>query len=547
MTGGRWIDAFPQAQARLGLVVRSGALGADVRFLALRSAPQFTGSGVIEELADASLAILSGVFGKLELLECAHDGRGGPEAEARLEFGNAQASGTLVLSRLRSLGDRVEIVGKAGRVSLDAKSGRLTAEPAELLHTIEPTTRGRVSPVEALASVISVRGDARELRHPWEVKSGRAFPEVAGKRVLVTGSTGFIGARVVERLAESGAHVTAALRNKVRSARIARLGVELVVMREGDEIRQLVRGHDAVVNLAHDFSATPRRNEGISLAIADACEAEGVPLLVQASSIAVYDSWPGAPLDEQSPSDAPGHAYKQLKRAIELELLERQQTGRLRSVILQPTIVYGAFSRQWTDRFAEHFAIGDVAVPGDSLCDGVHVDDVADAVLAAIGRQDAAGRYIVSGPEPFAWREMLALFPQACGEWGRLSEEAMPAFATPELRGNGVGGKPGFLAHLRQRVTALTGAFVRRRFGEERVTQLRAILMRAAARGGRPVFRVAAENPRLFANRNAVSTTRMRRELVEPVIDSKQGTELLHAYLAWRYCPFAKWPDISVG
>lgn len=38
--------------------------------------------------------------------------------------------------------------------------------------------------------------------------AGRAFPRLSGKRVLVTGGTGFVGRHLLPRLLESGARVT---------------------------------------------------------------------------------------------------------------------------------------------------------------------------------------------------------------------------------------------------------------------------------------------------------------------------------------------------
>ena len=52
-------------------------------------------------------------------------------------------------------------------------------------------------------------------------------------------------------------------------------------------------------------------------AIADAAAKAGVRRFIHASSIAVYDGWLTAELDENSPSDGPGSAYKVAKRAME--------------------------------------------------------------------------------------------------------------------------------------------------------------------------------------------------------------------------------------
>lgn len=538
-----WCDVAATRQATLlRAAVSSGALGSGLSFTASRSDPEFDGRGVVEVLAEDCLALLTAIFGGLELAGCWHDGRGGPEAEAMIRLRFEGGTGVLALSRLRALPGRIELVGAAGSISVDVARAALRSVPPDLLKRAGPLAiRSAPAPAPPIWGRDIVR-QAKLLRHPWEPASMRPFPELAGKRVLVTGSTGFIGARVVERLAENGAVVTAALRSPKKAARIARLGVRLVPMSASTDLAELVRGHEAVVNLAHDFRAGPEPNALLSTALADACEAEQVPLLVQASSIAVYDQWPGGALDENSDCDGPGGSYKQLKRAIELDLAARQAAGRLRSVILQPTIVYGAFSALWTDRFAERFAIGDVAVPAEGLCEGVYVDDVADAILAAIARPEATGRFIVSGPEPFAWSDMLIAFASVCRGWGGLRIEAALAapaavVCSPPARA------PSRVARLRERGLAWAVHQIRRRLGDERLAHLRALALRAAARGRRAIHRPAAQNPRLFTNRAAVSTFRMRRGLIEPRIGIAEGAALVRAYLRWRYCPLEDWRE----
>lgn len=547
MTNRSWLDASPRAVGHLNRVIRSGALGGNIEYLAGRSVgvarasgPQHDSqTGVIETLGSDCLPLLSAIFGEMTLIESMHDGRGGPEAEALIRLRSEAAQGVLILSRLRPLGDRIEVRGDSGSIQFDVRRGKLSADPPRLLNE-EATGRSNEPSRHTGDLLREIRAGATILHHPWELPAARKFDGLRGKRIFVTGGTGFIGARLVERLAENAAEVTAAVRDPRKAARIARLGIDLAVVSESSELPALLRGHDAVVNLAHDFNAAPEQNKALAFAVADACETARVPLLVQASSIAVYDGWPGAALDEDSPCDAPGHPYKEVKRAIERDLLERQKAGRLRTVLLQPTIVYGAFSKLWTDRFAERFRIGDVAVPAEGLCEGIHVDDLVDAIMAALVRSESRGRYIVSGPAPFAWSEMFAAFSGACSGWGELRiEPPKPAMA---VAARGAGRlPPGALATLRARLAGLAGSSLRRRMGEERIEHLRTILLKAAARGRRPLFRPAVESPRLFANPEAVSTAKMRRDLIEPIIGIEKGAELVRSYLRWRYCPFGEW------
>ena len=82
-------------------------------------------------------------------------------------------------------------------------------------------------------------------------------------------------------------------------------------------------------------------------------------------------------------------------------------------LILQPTIVYG-WPGNWTGNAADVVKYERAVLPeaGRGLCNAVHVDDVAAAILLAVTAPDAvlAGEgdvpcFLVSGPEPVTWAQ----------------------------------------------------------------------------------------------------------------------------------------------
>ncbi|MGI9287253.1 MAG: NAD-dependent epimerase/dehydratase family protein, partial [Pseudomonadales bacterium] len=71
----------------------------------------------------------------------------------------------------------------------------------------------------------------------------------ARKTILVTGATGFIGGRLVERLVlEEGANVRALVRNFSSASRIARFPVAMIRgdLTEADKVREAMQGCDVV-------------------------------------------------------------------------------------------------------------------------------------------------------------------------------------------------------------------------------------------------------------------------------------------------------------
>ncbi len=104
--------------------------------------------------------------------------------------------------------------------------------------------------------------------------------------------------------------------------------------------------------------------------------------------------------------DRPGGSpYRQAK----IEMERRLMAGPLPAAILQPTIVWGPGSTLWTDGFARALLAGGVVIPEpEGICNGVFVDDVVQACLKAALLPDLGQeRFVISGPEPFAWSALV--------------------------------------------------------------------------------------------------------------------------------------------
>src|SRR5207249_896251 len=79
-------------------------------------------------------------------------------------------------------------------------------------------------------------------------------------RILLTGSTGVIGRRVVPLLLKAGHQLTAVARSPEKRLALERAGAAAVTVDLFDPlaVRQAVRGHDAVVNLATHIPSAAR-------------------------------------------------------------------------------------------------------------------------------------------------------------------------------------------------------------------------------------------------------------------------------------------------
>lgn len=235
-----------------------------------------------------------------------------------------------------------------------------------------------------------------------------------GRKVFVTGATGFIGRRLAAALVAAGAGVGVLTRSRSGLADLPE-GVRAVIGETGAaSLGEALAGTEVLFNLAYDVRATAAENlAGFDRLLADAGRA-GVGRVVHLSSIVVYDAWPAADCTEAGRMDRPGGGgYRQAKIAMERRLL----AAPLPVAILQPTIVYGPGSALWTDGFARALLAGGVVLPEpEGLCNGVFVEDVVQACLRAAALPDLGHeRFVISGPAPFPWSALLDGYARALG------------------------------------------------------------------------------------------------------------------------------------
>ena len=228
---------------------------------------------------------------------------------------------------------------------------------------------------------------------------------MARKLATVFGGSGFIGRYVVQRLAKRGWMVRAAVRRPDEALFLKPLGdVGQITpiaanLRHQGSVEAAVAGADAVVNLVGLlYQSGPQRFDAVHVEgagrAAAAARKAGAAQFVQISAI-------GA--DPASPA-----AYARTKAAGEAAV----KSAFPQATVLRPSIVFGP-EDQFFNRFARMARLTP-ALPliggGHTRFQPVYVGDVADAVVAAVERQDAAGKtYELGGPEIRTFRELMVL------------------------------------------------------------------------------------------------------------------------------------------
>lgn len=228
-----------------------------------------------------------------------------------------------------------------------------------------------------------------------------------GLRVLVTGSTGFIGRRVVRALADNGHSVRAAARSESRGAMFGDLGVEVVQadVLDAESLGRACERVDAVVHMVAVVRETGgltfhRVNYEGTLNLLRAAEAAGAQRLVHASTI-------GASSDPAVP-------YLYSRWMAEQEI-ERSQIA---STVLRFSVGFGEGDEFFNVLAALVKASPVVPIAGDGRArfQPIAADDAARCLAASVDDDGIAGRVLeLGGPEHHTYDEMIDIISQTVG------------------------------------------------------------------------------------------------------------------------------------
>lgn len=250
---------------------------------------------------------------------------------------------------------------------------------------------------------------------------------MAGARVLVTGSGGFLGGYVARHLISTGCRVVATGRSALSLQSLQNDGIETVPLDLSDPIawaRLAPMGRfDAIVHCAGLSSNWgPRRAFAIGNIETTAnglhyARHHGAPHFVYVSSPSVtFQFCDQLNVREDQALPRPVNAYAWSKAAAETLVRSAHD---LPTTILRPRGIYGNGDKAMLPRLIKAAARGPLPLirDGAAVIDLTYVDDVASAIAAVLAHRahTAGATYNVSGGEPLPVRDIISHCAQRAG------------------------------------------------------------------------------------------------------------------------------------
>ncbi|MGH1395280.1 MAG: thylakoid membrane protein ThyD [Trichormus sp.] len=269
-------------------------------------------------------------------------------------------------------------------------------------------------------------------------------------KIAITGGTGFVGSRLVERLHKQGHQILILTRNTTFARRVfpqeVFTNVEIVGYTPtiSGAWQDSIAGCDGVVNLAGEPIAekrwTPEEKEkilksrqlGTQKIVEAIAKANPQPrVLVNASAIGYYGTSETATFDERSASGQDFLA--QVCQAWEAEAQKVKDAG-VRLVILRLGIVLGlggALGKMITP--FKLFAGGPIG-SGRQWFSWIHIEDLVSLIIQALTQSDMEGVYNATSPNPVRMNDLSRTMGDVMN---RPSWLPVPGFALEALLGDG--------------------------------------------------------------------------------------------------------------
>ena len=256
----------------------------------------------------------------------------------------------------------------------------------------------------------------------------------SGKKILVTGGTGFIGSRLIEKLiVEYNADVTAIVRNYSKAMRIARLSVKLVYgdITDKESILKASENADYIFHCAYGNVGTAEEKDTVNVKgtknLLEAALAHKPQRLVYLSTLMVYGQPEVKVLNEETPKKKSKDQYSESKRIAEEIVFNYYQKYNLPVSVIQPTAVYGPWAPSYGIRIFNQMHTGKIAMvnSGVGVINLIYIDDLVQMMLLCAVKKEAIGEaFLAADNECPDYKNFYSYFEKIVGEERTVSLSA---------------------------------------------------------------------------------------------------------------------------
>ena len=252
--------------------------------------------------------------------------------------------------------------------------------------------------------------------------------DVAGKRVCVTGATGFVGSHLTRKLVEQGASVKVLVREQADQSIVGRLrdelGAEICVgdVRDSDSLIEAFEGVEIVYNIAALFRQAKHpdatyweiNRDGVRN-VMEAAVSSNVRRVVHCSTVGVHSHIPQPPANEDE-DHRPGDIYQLTKSAGE-KVARSYFDSELEVVVIRPAMIWGEGDNRLLKLFKgvkqRKFPI---IGSGLTLTHWIHVEDLVKAfILASLSENAPGNTYIIAGKRPVSIAHLVEKVAERAG------------------------------------------------------------------------------------------------------------------------------------
>jgi nucleoside-diphosphate-sugar epimerase len=243
---------------------------------------------------------------------------------------------------------------------------------------------------------------------------------------FVTGGSGFIGGRLIERLVSDGLAVRALARSASSAEKVERLGAEAVRgdLSEPETLAAGAAGCDVAYHLAAHLGQWGRREEfvagnvtGTANALAATREAGVARFVHCGTEAALLAGEPLRSVDETAPLRPDSKALYPATKALAEQAVRDANSPGFETVVVRPRLVWGAGDTTLLPEMVAAARSGKLAWIGDAdhLTATTHVDNVVEGLILGAARGRGGEPYFVTDGDPVVFRDFVSALLETQG------------------------------------------------------------------------------------------------------------------------------------